>query len=102
MRITRIGIIRFVMLEFYHMLYFFYGDGCPHCHTVMPTVDKLISEGVKIEKLETWNNKMNAKLAEEKDHGKCGGVPFFWNEKSGKFICGSAEEDSIRAWAAGR
>ncbi len=83
------------------MLYFFYGDGCPHCHTVMPTVDKLIGEGIKIEKLETWNNDENAKLAEKKDHGRCGGVPFFLNEESNQFICGSSDEETIRTWASG-
>lgn len=83
------------------MLYFFYGEDCPHCHTVMPIVDKLISEGVKIEKLETWNNKENGKLAHKKDHGKCGGVPFFLNEESGEWICGSTEESNIRTWAKG-
>ena len=67
----------------------------------MPTVDKLISQGIKIEKLETWGNKENAKLAELKDHGKCGGVPFFLNEESEEWICGSSEEKNIRTWAEG-
>lgn len=83
------------------MLYFFYGEGCPHCHVVLPIVDKLIQEGIEIQKLETWNDKQNAKLAEEKDCGKCGGVPFFFNEESGEWICGSAEEEVIRTWATG-
>jgi thiol-disulfide isomerase/thioredoxin len=84
------------------MLYFFYGQECPHCHEVMPYVDALIEEGVKIEKLETWHNEENAKLADEKDGGKCGGVPFFLNEKSGELICGSTSEKNIRRWAQGK
>ncbi len=83
------------------MRYFFYGDGCPHCHDVMPFVDKLIEEGEKIEKLETWKNEENAKKLEEIDNGKCGGVPFFYNEESKAFICGSTTEENIRKWAAG-
>ena len=67
----------------------------------MPIVDTLISEGVQIEKLETWNNPANAKMAEQRDGGKCGGVPFFVNEESGEFICGSANEETIRTWASG-
>lgn len=67
----------------------------------MPTVDALIAEGFPIQKMETWKNEENAKLAEEKDCGKCGGVPFFYNDESEQWICGSAEEAVIRTWASG-
>lgn len=83
------------------MLYFFYGEECPHCHTMIPIVDKLIEEGIKIEKLETWHNKENAAVLEGKDKGLCGGVPFFINEESGVHICGESDEDTIRKWAKG-
>ena len=81
------------------MLYYFYGEECPHCHTMMPLVDKLIGEGFKIDKRETWHNEENAKLFEQKDRATCGGVPFFYNEESGKSICGEASEEEIRTWA---
>lgn len=81
------------------MLYFFYGEECPHCHTVMPFVDKLIEEGVVIQKLETWHNAANASLFKEKDNGRCGGVPFFFHEESGVSICGETSEKEIRQWA---
>ena len=84
------------------MLYFFYGEECSHCHTMLPIVDKLIQEGIKITKLETWHNEKNAKLLEGKDKGTCGGVPFFLNEESGQSICGEASEEEVRKWAAGQ
>lgn len=83
------------------MLYFFYGSECPHCHEVLPIVDKLIKEGTEITKLETWHDEKNAAQLEKVDAGKCGGVPFFWNETSKQWICGSASEEKIRAWAKG-
>lgn len=83
------------------MRYFYYGEECPHCHNMMPIVDALISEGIEIEKRETWHNKENAKQLEAVDDGKCGGVPFFYNEESKQFICGSTSEDRVRAWAKG-
>lgn len=83
------------------MLYFFYGEECPHCHVVMPIVDKLIQEGLIIEKRETWHNSENATLFEQKDQGTCGGVPFFYNDSSGASICGETSEEEIRAWANG-
>ena len=84
------------------MLYFYYGEECPHCHHMLPLVDKLIEEGIRIEKRETWHNEENAKHLEKADEGKCGGVPYFWNEESHDFICGAASEDRIREWAAGK
>lgn len=66
---------------------------------MLPLVDKLIQEGTPITKLETWHNEENAKLFEDKDKGKCGGVPFFFNEGSGLSICGEASEEEVRKWA---
>jgi hypothetical protein len=66
---------------------------------MMPIVDKLIKEGINIQKLETWHNKENAKFFKGKDKGTCGGVPFFYNDKTEKSICGEASEEEVRAWA---
>jgi glutaredoxin len=45
-------------------LYFFYGDGCPHCAKEEKFLDKLETEnkGVKVFRYETWRNSDNAKL----------------------------------------
>ncbi|NQV90230.1 hypothetical protein HQ487_02380 [Candidatus Uhrbacteria bacterium] len=83
------------------MLNFYYGEECPHCHHMLPIVDKLISEGIEVAKLETWHNDANAKLLDGVDRGRCGGVPFFHNTETDQFICGSSTEERIRAWAAG-
>ena len=83
---------------------FFYGLECPHCIDVEKHVDKLISEGVAIKKLEVWHNKENDKLLEELDKGEdiCGGVPFFLNQNTGKTICGEATYNEIKNWAEGK
>ncbi len=83
------------------MLYFFYGEECPHCHDMLPIVDKLNEGGAKIEKLETWHNDDNASKLEAIDKGKCGGVPYFWNDESKQWICGSTTEERVKAWAVG-
>lgn len=69
---------------------------------MMPIVDKLIDEGFKIEKFETWHDEENAKKLETYDKGLCGGVPFFYNTESKQFICGEADEKTLRAWAEGK
>ncbi len=84
------------------VLYLFFGTECVHCHEMDPLVSKLEKEDkVKITKLETWHNSANAKKLEGFDKGRCGGVPFFYNDKSGKFICGSTSYDKLKEWAKG-
>jgi hypothetical protein len=35
------------------------------------------------------------------DKGYCGGVPFFFKERTGKWICGAVDSDTLRRWAIG-
>jgi thiol-disulfide isomerase/thioredoxin len=82
-----------------HLLQFG-GTECVHCREMDPIVEKLKKEeGIEIEYLESWHNDENAKLLEELDGGKCGGVPFFYNTKSKKTICGSCDYETLKAWA---
>ena len=80
----------------------FYGDTCPHCVEMKPMVEKIEKDlGISIEKIEVWNNEVNAKRMEEIDKGLCGGVPFFYNTETKGFICGSSDEATVTAWAKG-
>lgn len=85
-------------------LLFFYGLECPHCLVSEKHVDKLISEGIDIKKIEVWHNKENDKMLVDLDVGDemCGGVPFFLNQKNGKTICGEASYKEIKNWAEGK
>ena len=55
--------------------------------------------GVRVERLEVWHNEGNAKRMREYDKGYCGGVPFFFNKKTGKWICGSSDYEGLKKWA---
>jgi len=78
----------------------FYGTECPHCEGMKVLVAKLEKEeGVKVESFETWHNEENAKKMEEYDKDLCGGVPFFYNTKNKKFICGEASYEELKDWA---
>lgn len=82
-------------------LFFYYGTECPHCEKMMPLVEKVENEtGLVIEKVEVWHNDERLKelesIPEQKD---CGGVPFLWNEKTRKSICGEATVEEIKSWA---
>lgn len=78
----------------------FTGTECTHCHEMNPLVEKLEQEtGVTVDRLEVWHNAENAKLLQQYDKGFCGGIPFFYNTKSGKWICGNCEYEELKAWA---
>ncbi|MEK7131976.1 MAG: thioredoxin domain-containing protein [Patescibacteria group bacterium] len=80
----------------------YFGDTCPHCVKMHPIVTKLEQElGLTVEKYEVWNNEENAKKLAIVDQGLCGGVPFFYNTDTKKFICGGRGEDDLRAWMKG-
>lgn len=82
------------------MLLEFYGEGCPHCQIMKPRVEKLeLEKGAKVEQYEVWHNKDNAKKMSEYDKDLCGGVPFFFNTETNKFICGSVPYDELLDWS---
>lgn len=56
-------------------------------------------EGVKVARLEVWHNEANAQRMREYDKGQCGGVPFFFNTRTGKWICGSTDYERLKKWA---
>lgn len=84
-------------------LLYFTGTECVHCHEMEPLVKKLEKEeSVKLKKLEVWHNVENAKILEQLDKGYCGGVPFFYNKKTGKWICGAVPYEKLKTWALGK
>ena len=83
------------------MLYDFYGETCPHCVEMMPIVDKLIEEGIEIEKLEVWKDEKNNEKFKELNKDRCPGVPFFLNTDTDQWICGATDEETLRNWAKG-
>lgn len=82
----------------------FYGKECPHCEKMEGIVRRLREEdGILIEQVEVWHDEQNMKRAEECDkRAKCGGVPFFFDEETGKALCGEATYEDLKAWALGQ
>jgi hypothetical protein len=69
-------------------------------HELVVRLEK--EEGIKVESLEVWHNKENEKRLLELDKDFCGGVPFFYNLKSNKWICGEASYEELKDWAVGK
>ena len=79
----------------------FYGETCPHCLKMAPLVEQLKGEGFEVEQFEVWNDSDNADKMMKHDQGMCGGVPFFINTETKKFICGSTDYETLKSWADG-
>lgn len=89
------------------ILYDFYGTECEHCKDMDPLVERLEKEErVKLTRLEVWHNAENQKILEELDNGKdnpkCGAIPFFFNTKTKKAICGTTNYETFKKWALGK
>jgi thiol-disulfide isomerase/thioredoxin len=86
----------------------FYGTECSHCKKMEPLIERLErEERVKITRLEVWHNSQNADFMkkvdrDEKGNPLCGGIPFFYNEKTGKKLCGSISYEELEKWAIGK
>jgi len=68
-------------------------------HELVERLEK--SEGIKVESIEVWHNSENEKRLLELDKDFCGGVPFFYNTKTKKWICGETSYDILEKWAKG-
>jgi thiol-disulfide isomerase/thioredoxin len=84
----------------------FYGRECPHCHAMMPLVEKLEKEtGIKVEKLEVWHSEENAsEMRKYADVIKpaCGGslgVPTFLHLETKGVLCGETDYATFKSWA---
>jgi len=87
-------------------LIWFSGRECVHCKRLRPLVDDFQEENnIDITELEVWHNSDNAKLM--RSYGDtikeaCGGelgTPSFYNEKTGKAICGMVTKEQLKTWA---
>lgn len=86
-------------------LIFFTGTECDKCDEMVPIIKQLEAElNINLEKIEVWHSSENADLMRKYDideNGKefCGGIPFFYNEKTGAKICGKATLEELKKWA---
>src|SRR3989338_1283786 len=87
-------------------LIMFSGTECVHCKEMDPILEQLEKERIHIEHVEVWHNAENAAWLESIDKNAdgsvfCGGIPLFYNEKTGKKLCGNQKIEKLRLWAKG-
>ncbi len=66
-------------------------------HELVEQIEK--EEGIKVDTFEVWHNKENEKKMEAISHfNECGGVPFFFNTKNNKWLCGEVSLEELKDW----
>eukprot|EP00922_Rhytidocystis_sp_ex-Travisia-forbesii_P064404 GHVS01095710.1.p1 GENE.GHVS01095710.1~~GHVS01095710.1.p1 ORF type:complete len:171 (+),score=14.10 GHVS01095710.1:46-558(+) len=86
-----------------HLLQF-YGRECPHCKSMESVVSSVSKQlDVKVVRLEVWHNRENLALLQRLDRKtKCGGLPLFYNSRSGQWVCGGTTPYNLHLWASGQ
>lgn len=85
-----------------HLL-IFVGTECPHCDAMEPLLAKLQFEtGIVLEKKDVWKSETDYRLLENyrkavKD-SECDGIPFFYNTKNKKYLCGEVSYKRLKEW----
>lgn len=83
-------------------LMMFYGRGDDYCAQMEPLLQRLQKEeGLTVRKFEVWHTTRNTELLRKLDPARCGGVPFFYNKESHRWICGATTYDNLKAWGSG-
>lgn len=84
-------------------LLYFYGKECPDCIRMYVRIEKLKKEeGIELTHYEVWHNKENDTLCQKYDKSSdCGGIPFFFNLKTKKSLCGEVTYKELKEWALG-
>jgi len=78
----------------------FKGKGDDYCKQMEPLKEQLRDElGLEIRCFEVWYDSKNLELLQRLDRGRCGGVPFFYNKRSRRFVCGATTYANLKAWA---
>jgi len=79
----------------------FFGTECLHCIRMKPTVEKFEKKHkIILTKIEVWHSEENNKTMEDiPEFKQCGGVPFFYNKETRKFICGECSLEELENWA---
>jgi hypothetical protein len=85
----------------------FHAAGADQCDEMKPAMGAVEKElNTRILKWDVWSDPAAYKLMQFLDKGpdgrsKCGGLPFFYNRKTGKIVCGATTEKNLMNWAQG-
>ncbi|EDO06454.2 hypothetical protein BBOV_II005000 [Babesia bovis T2Bo] len=87
----------------YPHLLAFHKEGCEFCEDMEPLIQQANQEfGLHIKRLDIASPSNYALLIKLDKVAHCGGLPFFYNLKTHRHICGATTYQNLVAWATGK
>jgi len=80
----------------------FHSDNCDHCEQMEPVLQRLEDDlGTKIRRVNIFRRREFYGLMESMGHNECGGLPFYYNRRTGQAICGATSYKNLKRWGTG-
>ncbi|CAM9762523.1 unnamed protein product [Ascophyllum nodosum] len=82
----------------------FHGANCDHCDAMVPLMRKLFNlYKIQVKRHMVWEGTANFRLMAAYDmETGCKGLPFFYNRRTNKAICGATTWENFKDWAFSR
>lgn len=80
----------------------FHSDNCDHCEQMEPVLQRLERDlATKVRRINIFRRREFYSLLEAMGHDECGGLPFYYNRRTGQAICGATSYANLRRWGTG-
>jgi hypothetical protein len=80
----------------------FHSDTCENCAQMEPVLKRLENDiGTKIRRINIFRRNEFMTLLESIGHDECGGLPFYYNRRTGQAICGATSYLNLKRLATG-
>ena len=80
----------------------FHSDGAEHRDDMEPVLRRIENEcNTKIRRINIFRRREFMGILEKIGHDECGGLPFYWNRRTGQAVCGATSYSNLKRWAVG-
>jgi hypothetical protein len=80
----------------------FHSDNCDNCDQMEPVLKRLEDDlDTKIRRINIFRRREFMGLLEAIGFDECGGLPFYYNRRTGQAVCGATSYPNLRRWGTG-
>lgn len=80
----------------------FHSDNCDHCEQMEPVLQRLERDlNTKVRRINIFRRREFYGLLEVMGHDECGGLPFYYNRRTGQAVCGATSYANLKRWGVG-
>jgi len=80
----------------------FHSDNCDHCEQMEPVLQRLERDlQTKVRRINIFRRREFYGVLEAMGHDECGGLPFYYNRRTGQAVCGATGYLNLKRWGTG-